>query len=280
MNTDTNIMRLSVPGAEFKVISAGQHDKTPIVFIPGWAGHNSFWSNQVHNFAKDHFVVVIDFPGFGDSKLDYEPSRQSVAIKRGLVRSRFEPLSMNVLSSLVLACLDKMSLKSAILVGHSAGGALALNTAALAPNRVQRVIGADAFTFMDFYPVVPEEAARSVIDPMQSDFDSAVRGVAESYFLDSSDPALVDKTVETMAAAPKAAALAILYQFFRWDMMDCLQRYEGPVAAISASATLDHAAVRQTLQDRISIHEMENTGHFVMLERPEVFNQLIREILL
>ncbi len=198
-------------GACLTYTVAGDRSSHHLCLLPGWCGARDFWRDQISYFAKDYFVVTIDFPGFGHSHL---PRENNV-------------FSMEFLADFVSIVLQREKLLNCIMLGHSAGGALALTTAALAPSRVDAVIGVDAFTHTDFHLQMEEEIVRETVAPLTDDFDSGVRALASSYFLESSAPTLKTEVVEIMAEVEPTLALEILRSFLRWDILDYLDRYDG-----------------------------------------------------
>ena len=257
------IREIQYNGARLTYTQMGNQSFRPLCFLPGWCGDRSFWREQSAYFAEEYFVLAIDFPGFGQSSLHTANTR----------------FSLEYLADFIVAVLRQEALSNCTMVAHSAGGALALTTAALNPSLVRAVIGVDAFTYMDFYPQVDEEIIEVIIAPLLNDFNNEIRVLASSYFLESSDPVLRADIVETMAGAKAGLAVPILKSFLRWDMLDYLNRFSGPVSAISAQASYDEQAFLKVCGDRIDVRTIGDTGHFVMLERPDELNRVLRQLL-
>jgi pimeloyl-ACP methyl ester carboxylesterase len=93
-----------------------------VVFIHGALHDHSVWTLLARWFAHHgHGVLAVDLPGHG--------------------RSRGAPLpSVEALADWVLALLDAAGVSQAALVGHSMGSLIALETAALAPERTSRLV--------------------------------------------------------------------------------------------------------------------------------------------
>lgn len=89
-----------------------------VVFIHGAQNDHSVWALQTRYFAHHGFnVLALDLPGHGRSK---------GAAKAGVA----------ALSAWLLALLDAAGVERAMLVGHSMGSLIALETAHAAPQRV------------------------------------------------------------------------------------------------------------------------------------------------
>ena len=108
---------IRVPGARLHVHEVGAGP--PIVFIHG-AGTQmrSLTEPLVPRLADRHRLIFLDRPDFGYSRAD-----------------RGEDLSLVRQAQILLAGLDALEVNRPLLVGHSLGGALALQMAQQAPDR-------------------------------------------------------------------------------------------------------------------------------------------------
>lgn len=91
----------------------------PLVLIHGFGGDLNNWLFNHEPLAAERRVIALDLPGHGES---------AKQLARG---------DLDELSCAVLALLDHLDIEHAHLAGHSMGGAVALNTARLAPQRVR-----------------------------------------------------------------------------------------------------------------------------------------------
>ncbi len=100
-----------------------------IVLLHGFGGSTFSWRNVTPALSADHRVVAFDRPGFGltTRPLPGEWSSDNPYSAEGQVRS-------------TLALMDRLGLDEAVLVGHSAGGAVALATALAHPERVRALV--------------------------------------------------------------------------------------------------------------------------------------------
>jgi pimeloyl-ACP methyl ester carboxylesterase len=92
-----------------------------VVFIHGAQNDPSVWALQTRYFAHHGFgVLALDLPGHGRSA---GPAKTSV----------------EALATWLLALLDAAGVERALLVGHSMGALIALETSHMAPQRVSRM---------------------------------------------------------------------------------------------------------------------------------------------
>ncbi len=75
-----------------------------LVFVHGWSCDRRYWSKQIDYFAQRYQVVVLDLAGHGES---------------GLGRRAW---TIPAFGQDVVAVVEKLGLKEAVLIGHSMGG--------------------------------------------------------------------------------------------------------------------------------------------------------------
>lgn len=100
-----------------------------IVLLHGFGGSTFSWREVIAALASEHRVVAFDRPGFGLT------TRPLPGEWRGS-----NPYSLEGQVQLTLEMMDRLGLGQAVLVGHSAGGALALRTALSHPERVTALV--------------------------------------------------------------------------------------------------------------------------------------------
>ena len=91
---------------------------TPLVLVHGFGGDLNNWLFNHPALAAERRVIALDLPGHGES---------AKALQRG---------DLDELAETVLALLDHLGITKAHLAGHSMGGAVCLNIARMAPQRV------------------------------------------------------------------------------------------------------------------------------------------------
>jgi pimeloyl-ACP methyl ester carboxylesterase len=118
-----------IPGANdlaLNVVDWGGHG-VPLLFVHGY-GHNAhLWDALVPDLADRYRVLALDNRGHGDSDSDPEYRYHNAAIARD-----------------VEAVIDRLQLEKVVLVGHSQGGHACLRFAGRHPERMSRLVLADA----------------------------------------------------------------------------------------------------------------------------------------
>ena len=242
---------------------SGGSGSPALVFIHGWNCDRSYWSAQLRFFAATHQVVAIDLAGHGNSGINRET------------------WSMANFGADVAAVADALQLKDIILVGHSMGGPVALEAARLLKGRVKMVIGAD--TLSDVSLRYADEQLAGMLAAMAADFSGTVEGlVRSSFFLPTSEPALIDQIARDMSTAPPAAGIGAFEGFARWfdeDVEKTLADIDVPIRLINSDYRPTNTLAGQALTASFEATLMSGVGHFVMQEDPAQFNAIMAELL-
>jgi 3-oxoadipate enol-lactonase len=100
----------------------GKPGASPIVFVHGLGASSRVWEDQARRLGDGHTTICIDLRGHGES-----PTRDRAC-------------SRSELAADLVAVLDREGLADAVLVGHSAGGVVAMQTAVDFPARVRALV--------------------------------------------------------------------------------------------------------------------------------------------
>ena len=98
----------------------------PILFLHGVGSDKSVWRPQLEHFGRDRPAIAIDYPGYGESALVPDATREDFA------RAAW-------------AALDALGIYNAHICGLSLGGVVAMAMYAADPNRCVSLIIADSF---------------------------------------------------------------------------------------------------------------------------------------
>jgi sigma-B regulation protein RsbQ len=99
--------------------------------------------------------------------------------------------------------------------------------------------------------------------------------LVRSMFVGTSDPALVERVARVMSSAPPSIALPSLDSAFSYsrEMTQSLERLNLPVIAINPDNAPTDVASMQHYGVQVII--MPGVGHFLMMENPQRFNDLL-----
>lgn len=115
---------VGVPGRQLRVVEAGSGQ--PIVLLHGYGESLVAWQGVFEHLASRARVIALDLPGFG---LSSKP------------RSGYQTDSI---AAAVVGAMRALNVDSAVLVGHSLGGAVAAAVTVAAPGRVRALVLVDA----------------------------------------------------------------------------------------------------------------------------------------
>ena len=101
---------------------------SPLVLVHGWSCDRGYWRGQVEHFARGHRVVTVDLAGHGES---------------GLGRERW---TMPAFGDDVAAVVEKLDLDNVVLVGHSMGGDVIVETALRLRGRIAGLVWVDVYS--------------------------------------------------------------------------------------------------------------------------------------
>lgn len=253
----TNAATLATSADGIPIAYESLGDGTPaVVFVHGWSCDRSYWSAQVQPFSRDFKVVAVDLAGHGDS---------------GLGRASW---TIGAFGDDVAAVVRGLALERVVLVGHSMGGNVIVEAARRLPGLVAGLIWVDAHKQLGTRRT-PREV-QAMLAPFRANFVEATRPFVRGMFVPSSDRALVERVAADMSAAPPAVALGAMESAITFDreIPQALQELKLPVIAINADTPPTDAASLE--RHGVDVVVMEGVGHFLMMEDPERFNQVLR----
>lgn len=243
-----------------------------IIFVHGLAGDFTHFEHTAPAFAKDHRVIGVDMPGCGIScKPDTKHSIRGYA-------------------ATILDLMDQLGIARATLVGHSAGGQIVAEAAAMAPSRIDRLVMINAAGLRSYAPPL-RWLARALFRPalLQRVLEPAARPIltqvfhgknhyTEKFIVDSIErpqhPLLGeiakvfhDLTPDLLSPSIVAnARMLTMPSMLIWGSEDRLV----PLAGVRRAA----AALPDCRLEVIS-----QCGHMPIIERPELTVALIRSFL-
>ena len=113
--------------------------------------------------------------------------------------------------------------------------------------------------------------------PLRADFEGGARTFVRGMFLPTSDPSLVERVVAGMSGAPPAVAIAAGEAAFTYDPTVALPQLNLPVVAINPDDT--PTDLESMERYGVEVVLMPGVGHFPMMENPEGFNPLLRDVI-
>ena len=230
-----------------------------LVFIHGWMCDQSFWAAQVEEFSGSNAVVTIDLPGHGLSGMDRDG------------------WPLMAFGTDVQAVVEKLDLNNVVLIGHSMGGAVVLEAARLMPDRVIGVIGVDSL--QDAEAKYDPEQIKGYFAAYEADFVGTCLQMVTSMFQEDADPALVERVTNDMCDGSPEISLHLLREFIEYEMGPALAAVADiPVQYINSDSYPTNVEANQNYHPTFSGVIVQDVGHFLMMETPEEFNDLLEQV--
>lgn len=231
-----------------------------LVFVHGWSCDRSYWENQIDEFSEEYKVVTLDLAGHGDSGIDRKD------------------YTLELFGLDVCTVVDKLNLEKVILIGHSMGGGVILNAYAYMPEKVVGLIGVD--TFRGLGEKNKQEDIEVFLKPFKENFKVRTAEFVKSMFIKDSDSTIVEKIVVDMANAPMEVAISSMENAFSFDETELLKNINVPVISINSDFRFTNSEANKKLLKSFELKTLNNCGHFLMIEKPNEFNSVLKESIL
>jgi pimeloyl-ACP methyl ester carboxylesterase len=241
-------------GARIHYQSYGK-GKDALVLIHGWGSNLTFWRDQIPEFAKRNRVIALDLPGHGES------DKPQIAY------------SMDLFANAIDAVLRDAKVDRAVVVGHSMGTPVARQFYRKYPQKTLGIIIVDGglrpfgtkemreqFMAMFRGPNY-KEAGAQMFAQMMATLPAADQERVKTSFLNTPQHVLVS-AMESMSQ----------------DSLYGPDKINVPVLAILAKSPFwppDTEQFLGTLAPDLELHWFEGVGHFVMMEKPKEFNEMV-----
>lgn len=244
----------------------GQEQGEPLVFINGLLADTTAWAFQLPAFT-DHFrVLLYDCRGQGKSDKPAGPYPPSDHIQD------------------LLALLDALNVEQPYVVGLSNGGAIAMTFAARHPHRVNRLVLSDTYAAVDDIlqaKVAGWLKALETGGPVAR-FDAAIPWIWGNDFLAKNGP-VVEGLRKKAAQGDIDAIRSLIIGSKEHDMHSHLTAITAPTLVMVGEEDLLtppwYARALAAAIPNASLALIPGAGHAPTIERPILFNALVRAFL-
>jgi pimeloyl-ACP methyl ester carboxylesterase len=234
---------------------------TALVFIHGWTCDGTFWRAQVPAFAGKVRMLVIDLPGHGKSdkpKVDY---------------------MMDYFARSVEAVLRDAGVDRAVLIGHSMGTPVARQFYRLYPERTRALIAVDGSLHS---PLAKQSEIDAEVKQFTGpDYKDKLGKAIDSMFTKATPEEARRSIRATMMSAPQHVVTGAMR-----GMLDPSVWKDDPIrvplqviVAKQPYWPADHERQVRALAPQADYRVVEGVGHFLMVEKPEQFNNILKDFL-
>jgi pimeloyl-ACP methyl ester carboxylesterase len=258
-----------IDGIRLRIVDSGRG--TAVVFLHGLGASMYSWRKTLPPVAAAGYrVIAIDNRGFGFSD---KPAH-------GYTNAEY--------ARLVVALLDSLHISSAVLVGHSMGGAIAAEVALAHPDRVRGLVLIDAAGYGVRFPGVLTAARSRIIGAIVTRFRSRwVTGrILRSTYADPRKvtEADIDQYYAPVPEPDYGRALRGVLREFRFDtLVGRLGGLQTPTLVLWGDAdrwipVRDGGRLARELP-RGAFIVIPHTGHAAAEESPDEVNRLVLDFL-
>ncbi len=231
--------------------------RPPVLLIHGAGGNHLFWPPQIRRLS-DERIYAPDLPGHGKSS--------------GLGHQRIADYA-----DTVVELLQALNLNRAVLVGHSMGGAIALDIARRLPGRV---LGLGLVGTGARLRVMPELLRGT---SQLTTLPAAIKRLTDLSFAPQTEGRFKELASRRLAETRPAVLHGDLLACDDFDARSQLGQISVPTLIICGAADrMTPPAYSAYLQQHIQqarLELIEDGGHMVMLEKPDLIAGLLRGFL-
>lgn len=241
----------------YEIVGEGQ----PIVFLSCVGAGVDFWRYQ-KTLSSKYKIILIDTAGFGKSD-------------KNRIKYTYSSLAQDV-----KAVIDKEKLMEVIIVGHSFGGVIAVETAAILKEKIKGIIAIDSMIPYTIYygsKATTEqitEIMKEYEGNYKQNYDDLLRGMLGNRVneeikewvisiagYDANDPLILKDMVLTM---------------LEHDYHEIISEVSCPIQYILRGSQSRVEEIKKEQKNAIII---DDVGHLMNIEQPETFNEIIEKII-
>lgn len=232
----------------------------PIVLLHGFGGDLNNWLFNHEALAAERAVYAIDLPGHGGSSKDVSGG------------------GVGVLADSVAGLASALGMSRVHLVGHSLGGAVALEAALSHPGLVGSITlvasaGLGSEINFNYVNGFIESARRRQLKPYLEELFGDPSLVTRQLV----DDVLKFKRLDGVDGALRAIAASFISNGEQTlTYRDALDHLDAPVQVIwGTEDRIIPASHADGLHEHVAVHRIEGAGHMAMMEAPSEVNRAI-----
>lgn len=255
--------------------------KETIIFIHGLGSYIPAWKKNITDLSKKYRCIAIDLPGYGKSSKNPHSGLMS--------------FYANVVSEFI----DKLELQNVVLAGHSMGGQISIVAGLHYPEKIKKLILVDPAGFELFHPgqrlwfkdvMTPNLVRLTTVEAIETNLASNFYNMPkDAMFMIEDRIAMrkaddfenycyaVSQSVTGMVDEPVFNKLKFLSQptliFFGENDNLIPNRYLNP----GKTEPIAKAGANEIKNSKLIM--VAKSGHFMMFEKPEVFNSEVENFL-
>ena len=276
------VKKVYLPENEFTIAytDEGKGENT-IIFIHGLGSYLRAWEKNIGELSKNNRCIAIDLPGYGKSSK--EPHSGLMTFYAGIVNELVKELKLG----------------KVVIAGHSMGGQIGITTYLEYPQIVKGLVLASPAGF-EHFTKGQKQWFRDVmtVDGVRLTTPEAIQNnLASNFYRTPKDADFMVSERMEMRSAPEFipycyAVVQSVHGMVNNPVRDYLQDVKVPVLILfgendnlipnrylNPGKTVDIANYGASKIPNNRLVMIPKTGHFLMFEKPEVFNKETTEFL-
>jgi len=252
---------------------------SPVVLIPGLSSPRATWDGVVPELIKNHRVYLVQVNGFGGD----DP------------RGNLQPGILDGIVGDLHTLITEQKLGAVPVVGHSMGGLVSLMLARAHPEDVKKALIVDALPFIStiFAPAATAESIKPQAEMMRAQM-AGLYGkpypaqLAEMVARQNAlKPAAREKVAAWSAKADMRVSGQAIYEDMITDLRPELPKIAAPITVLvpwieamgGEARVLGIYRAQYAGAPNVTIRGVGDSGHFIMLDQPAVFERALMTFL-
>ncbi|HEY9185450.1 MAG TPA: alpha/beta hydrolase [Salegentibacter sp.] len=245
----------------------GQAEKT-LIFVHGWGCDLNTWKYQFDYFKDNYHLVLIDLPGYGQSdkvEKDY---------------------SIDLFAQSVLKIIRDLEIKNPVLVAHSMGLPVAIEVLQQLNSERAMLCNIDGVYF-DFPTdsienIQYKEGLTEFANMFKGDnYKQNVEQFCNSFITETTPEDVRNYILSTMTETPQKIgyqSMKSLIDQKYWDK-EIVNNQTIAIYAKTTDLPPDNENILKQQFPDLTYIEMDSVNHFLMMEKPEEVNYILKEFI-
>lgn len=246
----------------YEVLGRGK----PVIFLHGWLGSWGLWQSTMEMFSDTNRTYALDFWGFGESE------------------DKLTSYEVNDFVDLLEQFMDQMGIQDAPLVGHSMGGTVSLMSALKFQHRIRQVvvIGSPIKGSSLSLPlkIAGNRFVAERLFQFFALFRRTLKKVSPIICKHPMFPEIIDRD---LSKTNLESFLNSINSLKKIDLREDMKKLSIPVLGLYGNRDNIVSPAQSKLLKQViphaEIETFDTSGHFIMLEEPEMCVQRIKNFL-
>lgn len=236
---------------------------TTLFFIHGSFIDKDYWKEQLSFFSDKYRVIAVDLAGHGKST----HHRTNWTIKQ--------------YGQDIAKIIKKLSLKNIILIGHSIGADIMLETVSKSTDHIVGIVAIDYFKNIGVG--LPDTTINQIVTGLKTDFSNTNRQYAtQSLLTDKTAKTITTRVISNFETISPKVGIPMNEDFFHYTKRETtlLKNLKLKLYLINVDYyPTSEQNLKKYLGTNYELHSIHGTCHFPMLENPKEFNVALKNVI-